>query len=579
MKKLSIFALGLAVMTLASCSSDDQLMQNNSLSTPITLVSNLANMRSANTSLQKTQIAEGIKVGVFVKDASGYITDGDNAEMTADGSGNFTGTTLYFPEDGSNVSVNAYAPYNASFTGKMEEAVAFSVAADQTTDANYLASDLLCGAPSGENAYNRTTPAVPLVFTHMLSKMNIKFTFSGETDVDLKGATVSILNTKPSTTLKVSDATLGEASGTASAIKAVTFAADATEFVASAIIVPQTVGAADFIQISLADGRTLTAPLKSETSFVSGKAYTYTVKILGEGAEAAVELEMTTQITDWDDNTTALDGDAELVENDEPEVPTETTKLYATFQTPASNASYAAPTYTWTAGNSNLMTVFEFANGELKNYTTLKFTISNLSDGASVRMGYYVGSTFTEFGNGFYSNGEKTVDLTALNIDLSTVEKIAFGGRNNSGSVDITATEVYLEGTGSSDDSGSDSNTLAATFQTPASNASYAAPTYTWTAGNSNLMTVFEFANGELKNYTTLKFTISNLSDGASVRMGYYVGSTFTEFGNGFYSNGEKTVDLTALNIDLSTVEKIAFGGRNSSGSVDILASNVILSK
>lgn len=576
MKNLSIFALGLAVMTLASCSSDDQQMQNNSLSTPITLVSNLANMRSANTSLQKTQIAEGMKVGVFVKDANGYITDGDNAEMTADGSGNFTGTTLYFPEDGSNVSVYAYAPYSATFASKLEEAVDFSIATDQSTDANYLTSDLLCGAPSGENAYNRTTPAVPLVFAHMLSKMNIKFTLSGETDVDLKGATVNILNTKPSTTLKVSDATLGVASGTATAIKAVAFATDATEFVASAIIIPQTVGAEDFIQISLADGRTLTAPLKSETSFVSGKAYTYTVKILGKGAEAAVELEMTTQITDWDDNTTALDGDAELVENDEPDDPTETTKLYATFQTPASNASYNAPTYTWTAGNSNLMTVFEFANGELKNYTTLKFTISNLSDGASVRMGYYVGSTFTEFGNGFYSNGEKTVDLTALNIDLSTVEKIAFGGRNGSGSVDIVATEVYLEGTGSGDDI--DGNTLTATFQTPGSNASYNAPTYTWTGNTSNLMTVFEFSNGELANYSTLTFTFSNLVDGP-VRMGYYVGSTFTEFGNGFYSAGTKTVDLTALGIDLSTVTKIAFGGRSNSGSCDIVASGVILSK
>ncbi len=579
MKKLSIFALGLAVMTFASCSSDDQQMQNNSLSTPITLVSNLANMRSANTSLQKTQIAEGMKVGVFVKDANGYITDGDNAEMTADGSGNFTGTTLYFPEDGSNVSVNAYAPYNASFTSKMEEAVAFSVATDQSTDANYLASDLLCGAPSGENAYNRTTPAVPLVFTHMLSKMNIKFTLSGETDVDLKGATVSILNTKPSTTLKVSDATLGEASGTATAIKAVAFAADATEFVASAIIVPQTVGADDFIQISLTDGRTLTAPLKSETSFVSGKAYTYTVKILGEGAEAAVELEMTTQITDWDDNTTALDGDAELVENDEPEVPTETTKLYATFQTPGGNASYSAPTYAWTGSTNNLMTIFEFNNGELKNYSKLVFTFSNLVDGP-VRMGYYVGSTFTEFGNGFYSAGTKEIDLTELGIDLSTVTKIAFGGRSNAGSCDILASDVYLEGTGSGSDEGTgseDGNTLTATFGDPGNNATYNAPTYTWTGSTSNLMPVFEFANGELANYTTLTFTFSNLVDGP-VRMGYYVGSTFTEFGNGFYSAGTKTVDLTELGIDLSTVTKIAFGGRSNAGSCDILAKDVILS-
>ena len=227
------------------------------------------------------------------------------------------------------------------------------------------------------------------------------------------------------------------------------------------------------------------------------------------------------------------------------------------------------------------MTVFEFSNGELKNYTTLKFTISNLSEGASVRMGYYVGSAFTEFGKGYYSNGTKEVDLTALGVDLSTVTKISFGGRNASGSVDIKAADVYLEGkSGGSSSGGSSSGTsFTATFGTPGGNASYAAPTYTWTASSNNLMTVFEFANGELKNYTTLKFTISNLSEGASVRMGYYVGSAFTEFGKGYYSNGAKEVNLTELGIDLSTVTKISFGGRNASGSVDIKAADVILSK
>jgi len=227
------------------------------------------------------------------------------------------------------------------------------------------------------------------------------------------------------------------------------------------------------------------------------------------------------------------------------------------------------------------MSLFEFANGELKNYTTLKFTISNLSEGASIRLGYYVGSTFTEIGKGYYSNGEKEVDLTALGVDLSTVTKISFGGRNASGSVDIKADEVILNGTSSSSggsSSSTDGNTLTATFGTPASNASYAAPTYTWTGSSSNLMTVFEFANGELKDYKTLTFTFSNLENGP-VRMGYYVGSTFTEFGNGYYSAGKKEVDLTALGIDLSTVTKIAFGGRSNAGSCEIKASDVILSK
>ena len=117
-------------------------------------------------------------------------------------------------------------------------------------------------------------------------------------------------------------------------------------------------------------------------------------------------------------------------------------KLYATFGSLPGGAPATLNKYTWSATNNNLLPVFEFSNGELANYTTLEFKLSNLT-GGMVRMGYYVGSTFTEFGSGFGSSGDKTVDLTALNIDLSTVTKIAFGGRtlnDNStpGSVNIS---------------------------------------------------------------------------------------------------------------------------------------------
>lgn len=250
-------------------------------------------------------------------------------------------------------------------------------------------------------------------------------------------------------------------------------------------------------------------------------------------------------------------------------------KLYATFGTPASSASYTGTTYTWSATNNNLMTVFEFSNGELVNYSTLKFTIGSLT-GGMVRMGYYVGEKFTEFGNGFGSSGEKTINLTALNIDLSKVTKIAFGGRtfsegSSSGSCTIDASSVFLVGTAAVAE-----NSLTATFGTPASSAAYGT-LHKWTNSTSNLMTVFEFANGELKDYTTFTFTFSNLVDGP-VRAGYYVGDTFTEFGNGYYSAGTKTVDLTALDIDLSTVTKIVFGGRSNAGSCIIKESDFILS-
>lgn len=431
MKKL--LYIPFALLALAACTKETQ-----EEATPINFFSTVSQTKSVNVNLQKTQVAAGVEVGVFVKGTNGYITGGDNAILTADGNGNFSGAKLYFPTDGSAVSVNAYAPYAAAFTGKADEAVAFSVAADQSTDAGYLESDLLCGAPAGTNAFNKETPNVGIAFAHKLSKLSVKFTL-GETDVDLKGATIKIVNTKLGTTLKVSDGTVGEASGDVTAIKAVTFSTDASSYVASAIIVPQTVAAGDFIQVVLSD-KILNAQLSNEATFLSGKAYTYNVNISGEAPEVKAEIVLASTVTDWDEVADELSGDVTEEALPEPEPQT----LTATFGTPGSNGSYTAPTYSWTATNNNLMTCFEFANGELANYKTLSFTLSNLTSGTMVRMGYYVGSAFTEFGNGYGSNGAKTVDLTALNIDLAAVTKISFGGRTGTGSVDILASEVVL---------------------------------------------------------------------------------------------------------------------------------------
>ena len=329
----------------------------------------------------------------------------------------------------------------------------------------------------------------------------------------------------------------------------------------------------------------LDAKLNSAATFASGKAYTYNVNISGSGAETKAEIVLGSTVTDWVDDDTELTGD--VTEGELPEV----TYSPTSFSTPGGNATYENGLYTWTGSTNNLMTIVEFAAGELANYKTLEVTTSNMSEGANWRMGYVLdGGSFTQFtGSPYYSAGKKTVDLTALaasGVDLSKVTKIQMGGNSGSGSIEIVPSGVVLKGNAGSgnndntggDNTGGDSNTLTATFGTPGSNASYSAPTYTWTAGNNNLMSVFEFSNGELANYTTLTFTFSNLVDGP-VRMGYYVGSDFTEFGNGYYSAGTKTVDLTALGIDLATVTKIAFGGRSNAGSCDIVATDVILSK
>ncbi len=419
----------LAAMTaLNACSSDeDAFVTDASRSKVISLTSSL-NATRATTDPQTTALNTSNIVGVFVTDGTAVITNGNNNQHTvaADGALTTSNVMNYPAEDGTAVNIYAYAPYAESMT--LDGDNNFAVASDQSDEAGYLNSDLLYAAKENQEA---SEAAVSLTFSHKLSKLNIIVNNADDSGIDLTNAAVYVTGTKTATTFNPSTGAIGEASGDASNIKAV--AALGTGTTACAIVVPQTVAAGAALVKIVAGDKTLVAKLASEVTFASGSAYNFTVSI----SKADVVLTLTsTSITAWNDVT--LDG--ALMEEESTEV---VSPLYASFGTPGSNASYEAPTYTWTGSTSNLMTVFEFANGELANYSTLTFTFSSLVDGP-VRMGYYVGSAFTEIGNGYYSAGTKTVDLTTLGIDLSTVTRIAFGGRSNAGSCEILANEVYL---------------------------------------------------------------------------------------------------------------------------------------
>ena len=244
--------------------------------------------------------------------------------------------------------------------------------------------------------------------------------------------------------------------------------------------------------------------------------------------------------------------------------------LKASFGTPGGNGKY--PIYTWTGSTSNLMTAFEFGSGELANYTKLTFTFGDLVDGP-VRMGYYVGSSFTEFNSGYYNAGTKTVDLTGLSVDLSTVTKIAFGGRSSAGSCTIWEREVVLSGEGVPD--------LTASFGTPASNATY--PGYSWTSGSNNLMNCFTFTGGELAYYKTLNFKFTEITSGKAVRINVLFDDS-TNYSKNFYTEGVKSVSIGDL-LDghtASQVTAIRFGGANvseSAGSCFVKESDMYLSK
>lgn len=602
MKKINYF-LSLAMIaalsaTFTACSSDEEASEQQQANNRLTLTSSVQLTRSTNTELQNVQIASGNHAGAFVVDGS--TTAVNNNDLTADGSGNFTGNAMTWPSSGS-ASIYAYAPYNSSWG--VNTANSFSVSADQSSDANYLASDLLYGVPTATNPVSQTSDGnVAMSFSHKLAKIVVTVNNTNQ-DVTLGGSSVNILNTLPTTSLNPTNGALGTASGTATSIKAATFATSATEFKAAAVIVPQTVAAnTDFVVIYTSD-KAYTAKLGSATTFESGKLYKYTVSIGSGSVETSLTLNGG-DVSDWQE------GQSSEIGATEGELP-ELTYSPTSFGTPTSNATYENGTFTWTATNNNLMTILEFSNGELANYKTLEVTTSNLTSGSWRLLYVLEDGTTDKFAttnasgeattSTYYSAGAKTIDLSAQTIDLSKVKQVRIAGNSlgtgeTSSSLDIAPSDVVLKGTASSSSTGdsgntSDGNTLTATFGTPASNATYDATTstYTWTGSTSNLMTIFTFANGELANYKTLEVTTSDLSSG-SWRLMYVLedgtsGRLTTTNSSGettsatYYSAGKKTVDLTIQTIDLSKVTSLSFGGSSNEGSIVIKASDVILSK
>jgi hypothetical protein len=295
MKKLSKFSgMVLAVATvaggLASCSQEDTgLVKNDGR---ITFTSYLPLSR-ASQDVQSTQIANGVKVGVFVTGTDGeYINNGNNNLITADGAGGFTATTqLYWPSNGS-ANIYAYAPYNSDWTSQGTKT--FSVAVDQTTDAAYLASDLLFGVPTA-NPVSATENAVPLVFKHTLSKININLV-SNDENVSFKNSSVTIVGVAGKSAIDLTTGAVDEAYAEGSSdIKVAAFGEEETEFKCAGVIVPQTVKAGAFLLISNGE-KAYSCSLAQDMQFQSGLVYNFTVTV--NGTQADLNLDST--ITDWE---------------------------------------------------------------------------------------------------------------------------------------------------------------------------------------------------------------------------------------------------------------------------------------
>ena len=281
-------ALAAATVSMTSCNNDDEVIDNNA---PVEIrlsSTNAASLttRASNQNIQLTQFEAGEDIKVFINEATVAQTAAP-LTYTANGSGGMAPPTAqYFPQSGNGVNIHAFYPLTA--TDDLVTPKTFAIAGNQSTNSAYKASDLMYGVPLS-NPVARTSSAVQLTFEHLLSKVNIELV-AGSGNPTLIGSTVKLKGILPETTFDPSDGSITAAAGIATDITVMTTTAT---LVGSAIIVPQTLAATAFIEVTLPDGGVLTYSLPAPQLFEGKKQYDYVITVNLTG------LTVTSTITPW----------------------------------------------------------------------------------------------------------------------------------------------------------------------------------------------------------------------------------------------------------------------------------------
>jgi len=303
---LSMIAASAAIILAASCSSEQDEIP--SANVEIRLRADVENMvvTRAGTSINGAQFDQSESINVEIIDAK-VDQDGNPTTKpasparasyifnTTDAAGALSpgGTTPYFPNTGNKVNIYAYYPSTFGTTVSSSDytwtdgSTTFSVAADQTTATGYKASDLMYGVPAS-NPVARTTSAIPLTFTHCLSKVivRIKGDGNGVQTSSLSTATVAM---KAMTSAPVTDAGVATSqtwsSATATAVSLGAGTATTIETVdyyeSAAIVVPQSIAAnsAGVITITLSDGAVYTYTPSKALTLEAGKVHIFTITL------------------------------------------------------------------------------------------------------------------------------------------------------------------------------------------------------------------------------------------------------------------------------------------------------------
>ena len=175
MKTKKLFFAAAALMVLTACSSDNQSTEPIEERVPVTLAYShldVSETRAAQ-NLNEGTFASGEDVTVRISNTgAGEWTDYDFTTGDA-GAMNPASTVPYYPVGAQNIDIVAYYPATAG--------TSFTVAANQTTDEGYKASDLMSASVTNQA---KQAEAVNLSFSHKMAKLCVNVTAgSGVTSI------------------------------------------------------------------------------------------------------------------------------------------------------------------------------------------------------------------------------------------------------------------------------------------------------------------------------------------------------------------------------------------------------------
>ena len=293
-KTLAMAALATAVF--ASCSSEDELAQNNyPMDNVVRIMTSVDGMNTRASYGNSTDKLNSF--GFCINNAGSDKYTYDNIKVTKEGNNWNPATQMLWQNSTTAVDILAYAPYQETTedaSGKVKvfgkTDYAFSVKEDQSNAEDY-SSDLIVFKQTGftPGSELNTSKAVDVAFTHLLSQLNLTIelrdqfnqdekkpvTSATVTDVKVDGTFIrSKVNfaADPISVLRDGQASVAITPETV-AFKKADKTTDHATFKYSAIVIPQKVIAGQLCIKFKVDGTDYIWTGTSDVEFVSGKKY------------------------------------------------------------------------------------------------------------------------------------------------------------------------------------------------------------------------------------------------------------------------------------------------------------------